>query len=98
MSVPGQEQSPHGTLFPMSGYDVIGDVHGCADKLEGLLGALGYEERKGAYRYPTPGEGRQVVFVGDLVDRGSQQIRTLEIVSAMVEAGRAQREKGNRAG
>ena len=39
----------------MSGYDVIGDVHGCADKLEGLLGALGYEERKGAYRYPGPG-------------------------------------------
>ena len=79
----------------MSGYDVIGDVHGCAAKLEGLLGALGYEERNGAYRYPGPGQGRQVVFVGDLVDRGSQQIRTLEIVRSMVDAGSAQIVMGN---
>jgi hypothetical protein len=28
----------------MSGYDIIGDVHGHATKLVGLLGALGYEE------------------------------------------------------
>jgi hypothetical protein len=28
---------------PMSGYDVIGDIHGHADKLIGLLRQMGYE-------------------------------------------------------
>ena len=37
----------------MRGFDVIGDVHGCADKLEGLLQELGYEESDGAYRQRT---------------------------------------------
>jgi|HubBroStandDraft_5_1064220.scaffolds.fasta_scaffold1862931_2 hypothetical protein len=31
---------PHGRLAPVSGFDVIGDVHGCADMLEGLLDEL----------------------------------------------------------
>ena len=30
----------------MTGYDIIGDVHGCADELETLLARLGYEVRK----------------------------------------------------
>ncbi len=79
----------------MRGFDVIGDVHGCADKLEGLLQQLGYEERDRAYRYAGSGEERQVIFVGDLVDRGTQQIKTLEIVRAMVDAGSAQTVMGN---
>ena len=79
----------------MRGFDVIGDVHGCADKLEGLLLALHYEERKGFYSYAGPGDERQAIFVGDLVDRGAQQIKTLEIVRAMVDAGSAQTVMGN---
>ena len=53
----------------MSGYDIIGDVHGCADMLEGLLQGLGYEERSGAYTYVASDDERQAIFVGDLVDR-----------------------------
>jgi len=79
----------------MIGYDIIGDVHGCADMLEGLLGELGYEERNGAHRYVGPCERRQAIFVGDLIDRGSQQIKTLEIVRAMIDAGSAQIVMGN---
>jgi hypothetical protein len=79
----------------MSGYDIIGDVHGCADKLEGLLQGLGYEEFDGAYRYAGTGEEHKAVFVGDLIDRGSQQIKSLELVRAMVEAGSAQIVMGN---
>ena len=79
----------------MGGYDIIGDVHGCADKLAGLLRMLGYEERDGAYRYSTSDEERQAVFVGDLIDRGTQQIKTLELVRAMVEAGSARIVMGN---
>jgi hypothetical protein len=77
------------------GYDVIGDVHGCADKLEGLLLKLGYAEGHGAYRYSGPEEERQVIFVGDLIDRGDQQTKTLDLARAMVEAGSAQMVMGN---
>jgi hypothetical protein len=79
----------------MNGYDIIGDVHGCADKLEGLLQKLGYKQKDGVYRYSGADGERQAIFVGDLIDRGCQQIRTLEIVRPMVEAGTAQMVMGN---
>ncbi len=72
-------------------YDIIGDVHGAADKLTGLLRRLGYRERNGAFR---SGDHR-VIFVGDLVDRGSEQVRTLHIVRSMVDTGSAQVVMGN---
>ncbi len=79
----------------MKGYDIIGDVHGRADKLEVLLCVLGYEEHNGSYRYAGPERERQAVFVGDLIDRGAYQIRTLELVRAMVEAGSGRIVMGN---
>ena len=74
---------------------MIGDVHGCADKLEGLLRDLGYNENGGVYRHTEPGDERQAIFVGDLVDRGPQQIKSLEVVRAMVDSGSAQMVMGN---
>ena len=62
-------------------YDIIGDVHGHADKLEALLQKLGYQHRSGAWRKA----GHTAVFVGDLIDGGPDQLRTLELVRAMVE-------------
>jgi len=73
------------------GYDVIGDIHGCADPLESLLETMGYRHDDGAYRHPS----RQAVFVGDLIDRGSQQLRVLETVKAMADVGSAQITMGN---
>lgn len=77
----------------MVGYDIIGDIHGCADQLEELLGALGYRRdgSGGEYRHPR----RQAVFVGDLIDRGDGQVRTLEVVKAMVDSGSAHIVMGN---
>ncbi|MDO0977761.1 metallophosphoesterase [Mycolicibacterium frederiksbergense] len=75
----------------MNRYDVIGDVHGCADELEALLAQLGYAVRDGAYRHPD----RTAVFVGDLIDRGPAQLRVLQIVKAMVDAGSARMVLGN---
>src|SRR5690606_30631716 len=56
-------------------FDIIGDIHGCAAELQTLLARLGYgvvwsEDRGDRTVTVTPPEGRKVVFVGDLVDRG----------------------------
>jgi hypothetical protein len=75
----------------VTGYDVIGDVHGYADALAELLRTLGYRERDGAWRHAE----RTAVFVGDLVDRGPGQLETVRIVRGMVEAGSAQIVMGN---
>ena len=75
----------------VSGYDIIGDVHGYAEKLEGLLGRLGYVEKGGAFRHPH----RQAIFVGDLIDRGPGNLKVVDIVRAMVEAGTAHAVMGN---
>jgi len=74
------------------GYDVIGDVHGNADRLENLLLQVGYTHSDEGWRAP---EGRQAIFVGDLIDRGEQQVETLRIVQAMCENGSAQMVMGN---
>jgi hypothetical protein len=80
------------TGYDATGYDVIGDVHGHVDALARLLVELGYERSGGAHRHP---EGRQAVFVGDLIDRGPGQVDTLRLVRPMVEAGAAQAVLGN---
>ena len=61
-------------------FDIIGDIHGCGDELEELLGRLG---------------GRKVVFLGDLVDRGPRIPDVLRIVMDRVEAGTALCVPGN---
>ena len=74
-------------------FDVIGDVHGCADELHALLDRLGYAPGEdGVRRHP---EGRKAVFVGDLVDRGPRVAAVLKTVMAMVEAGSALAVPGN---
>ncbi len=72
--------------------DVIGDIHGYADKLIGLLEQLGYVHNGQYYVPPT---GHRALFIGDLIDRGSQQLRTLEIVFAMLDADVADAVMGN---
>lgn len=66
--------------------DIIGDVHGCYAELVELLEKLGYQKTDNFYTHP---EGRKVVFVGDLVDRGESTPEVLRLVMAMVQAGKA---------
>lgn len=75
----------------LNGYDVIGDIHGCADRLEALLSRLGYEKNGGVWRHPD----RMVIFLGDYIDRGPQILETLTIVRNMREAGSAECLMGN---
>ncbi len=79
------------TTLNEPGYDVIGDIHGCADDLEALLTRMGYDVRGAAYRHPS----RTAIFVGDLIDRGPHQLRVLQTVKAMVDAGSARMVLGN---
>jgi len=72
-------------------HDLIGDIHGHADKLEALLQKLGYSLSNGIYTHT----GRKVVFVGDYIDRGPKIRDTLRIVRSMVEAGSAIALMGN---
>ena len=73
-------------------YDIIGDIHGHADALERLLQKLGYTRQFGVYSHP---EKRQVVFVGDFIDRGPKIRETLHIARDMVLSGNAQAVMGN---
>jgi Calcineurin-like phosphoesterase len=73
------------------GYDLIGDVHGCANSLERLLQDLGYTKKSGIYFHPR----RQAIFLGDIVDRGPRIREALHLVRNMVEAGNAQMILGN---
>ena len=72
-------------------YDLIGDIHGYAGALRNLLGKLGYTERLGVWQHPE----RRVIFLGDFVDRGPQQLETVRIARCMVEAGHALAVMGN---
>ena len=72
-------------------YDIIGDIHGQADKLHSLLAHMGYEDRAGAYRHPH----RKAIFVGDFIDKGPQQLESVRAVRRMVDAGTAQAVMGN---
>lgn len=69
--------------------DLVGDVHGEIDALHALLARLGYD---GAGRHP---DGRRLVFLGDLIDRGPDSPAVLELVRGFVAAGRAQCVLGN---
>jgi protein phosphatase len=77
-------------------FDIIGDVHGCFMELTDLLTALGYRV-DGAPQNPTANhpEGRKVVFLGDLVDRGPDSPSVLRLVMSMVESGAALCVPGN---
>ncbi len=78
-------------IDPARSYDLIGDIHGCAQTLERLLETLGYKKRSGVWQHAY----RQALFLGDLIDRGPQIRETLHIVHAMVDAGHAYCIMGN---
>jgi hypothetical protein len=71
--------------------DLIGDIHGHADKLEALLLKLGYAKKNGSYAHSE----RKVLFVGDYIDRGPKIRETLEMVKSMVDSENAIALMGN---
>lgn len=72
-------------------YDIIGDIHGEAGKLDRLLAKLGYETSNDSWFHKE----RMAIFVGDFIDLGPEQLRTVCTVKRMVEGGRALAVMGN---
>jgi protein phosphatase len=83
-------------------FDIIGDVHGCCEELEELLVRLGYAAIGVSEQSPgwgnqvyTHSEGRKVIFLGDLVDRGPRILDAVRLVRNMVAHGSALCVPGN---
>ncbi|CAH0992506.1 Bis(5'-nucleosyl)-tetraphosphatase, symmetrical [Sinobacterium norvegicum] len=72
-----------------TGFDLVGDVHGCYKTLLELLETLGYVRVRGTYQYRDQQRPRQLIFLGDLVDRGPAIRPLLHLVRDMVERGSA---------
>ena len=63
--------------------DIIGDVHGQFEALQNLLHYLGYSP---AGKHP---QGRKLVFVGDLIDRGPDSPAVADWAKQAIRAGNA---------
>lgn len=72
-------------------YDIIGDIHGQAEKLKKLLSKLGYIETNNGWQHHQS----KAIFVGDFIDREPQQLETLQIVEKMVSNSNAYAVMGN---
>ena len=75
----------------IKGYDIIGDIHGCAEALLQLLEKLGYRDVNGIYRHSN----RRAIFVGDIIDRGPGIRTALQIIRPMIDQGYAHIVLGN---
>ena len=75
--------------LPAGPLDIVGDVHGELDALLALMGHLGYAA-DGAHP-----DGRTLVFVGDLCDRGPDSPGVWALARRLVASGRAVATLGN---
>ncbi len=69
--------------------DIVGDIHGEIEALHDLLLHLGYPDNG------THPQGRRLVFLGDLIDRGPDSPAVASLVARFVDTGRAQCIIGN---
>jgi predicted kinase len=79
--------------LPAGRWDVVGDTHGLLPELEQLLGKAGWPILEG--RLTAHPEGRRILFLGDLVDRGLHSIELVRFVKRAVDDGLALCIKGN---
>lgn len=68
-------------------FDIIGDIHGCFEELSELLNTLGYVIHHDSKFVVSHPQGRKVIFLGDLVDRGPNTPAVLKLAMDMTEAG-----------
>ena len=82
-------------------FDIIGDIHGCYEETIELLEKLNYKISSVKDNGTNYGievshpENRQVIFLGDLVDRGPNSPSVLKLAMSMVRSGVALCVPGN---
>jgi hypothetical protein len=77
----------------MSITDIIPDIHGQAEKLRVALKNLGWRRNGTTWLHSEP--DRQIVFLGDFIDRGPENAAVVRIVRELMDGGRAQAIMGN---
>ena len=73
-------------------YDIIGDIHSCYIEFTMLLEKLGYVFEGEVYKHP---EGRKIISVGDIMDRGDYPVATFTLIKHMTESGDMLSVRGN---
>lgn len=76
----------------MTGYDIIGDIHGCLNEFLEMLFKLKYTLKNGVYSHS---QNRKLVSLGDLNDRGPDSLKVIEIIINMSNSGNALYVYGN---
>lgn len=74
-------------------YDIVPDIHGQAGKLEALLARLGWRRTAAGWANDAP--GRELVFLGDFIDRGPENRAVIRTVRSLIDAGKARAVMGN---
>lgn len=69
--------------------DIVGDIHGQLGALQNLGAALGYDAD---WSHP---DGRVLLFLGDLIDRGDASLEVVELVARLVAERKAMCLMGN---
>ncbi|WP_367647030.1 metallophosphoesterase [Ruegeria arenilitoris] len=72
---------------------IIPDIHGQAEKLDDLLAKLGWSKTAAGWRGPDP--KREIVFLGDFIDRGPENERVIRTVRSLTDSGKAKAIMGN---
>lgn len=75
--------------LPDGPLDLVGDIHGEIGALTQLMAGLGYTANG---EHP---EGRRLVFLGDLIDRGTDSAAVVRLVAHLVKRGRGCAVMGN---
>lgn len=78
----------------MNEFDIIGDVHGCWGELSKLFEKLNYQWDKSGFIH-KPCDGRQIIFLGDIIDRGPYSLACYNYARLAVKAGYAKWIIGN---
>lgn len=74
----GHGAKPKGSLPDRQRIYAVGDIHGCADLLEQLLEKIEADDRAQDAAYT------QIIFLGDLIDRGPNSARVVARVRQLV--------------
>ena len=83
-----REAEESGPLF------LVGDVHGCYTAMRELASRV-RKENIAKEKGEEIGPARQIIFVGDMADRGPYDAKTVMYITALVRSGRATLVRGN---